>query len=175
MKKIILLIIILILFTGCSYIYNLGNFILPDDLEFLNVIESLQTPKEICQYMLANFRIEDHPYTTLTPYELFLNKKGDCNDFSLFSVFVANYHGYETYQILIKVYPWIFGYHMKHMVGVFKEEGGYSISDERYYLGGIGKYEKTFKEIVDFIYSEGWKSYTVYDYDMNIVETGYNN
>jgi len=175
MKKIILSIIILIFLTGCSGLYNISNFVLPDDLEFLNIIESLQTPKEICQYMLANFGIEEHPYTTLTPYELFLNKKGDCGDFSLFAVFIANYHDYETYQILIKVYPWVFGYPMKHIIGVFKEENGYSISDERYYIGGIGKYKNTFKEIMDFNFSETWESYIVYNYDMNIVEKGYNN
>ena len=176
MKKIILSIIILIfLTTGCSGLYNLSDFILPDDSEFLNVIENLNTPKEICQYMLDNFGYEVHPYKTFTPHELFLNKSGDCNDFSLFAIYVANYHGYESYQILITFYDWAFGCPMKHTIGVFKEEGGYSISEGKYYIGGFGRYRKTFREIVDWNYSEDWKSYTVYDYDMNIVEEVYNN
>lgn len=176
MKKIILLIIVLIFLTGCGGLYNLSNFVVPDDLEFLALIKELNTPKIICQYMLDNFGYEDHPYNTLTPYQLYKNKAGDCSDFSLFAVFVANYHGYETYQILVIFYPHVFGYTMGHIIGVFKEEGGYSISEGKYYIGGFGRYRKTFKEIVDFNYPEDWwKSYKVYDYDMNIVETVYNN
>ena len=51
MKKIILIIIVLILLTGCNEIYNLSNFILPDDAEFLALVEELDTPYKIGQYM----------------------------------------------------------------------------------------------------------------------------
>jgi len=174
MKKIILISIILIFLTGCG-MYNLNNFVVPDDSEFLSLIEELDTPKEICQYMLDNFEIEEHPFNVLTPYQLYKNKAGDCNDFSSFAVFMADYHGYETYQILIKFYPYVFGYSVGHTIGVFKEEGGYSISEGRYYIGGFGRYKDTFNEIVDFNYQEGWEYYKVYDYDMNVIEIGYNN
>lgn len=173
MKRVILISIILIFLTGCSGIYNISNFVLPDDLEFLALIKELDTPKKICQYMLGNFEIEERPYNVLTPYQLYKNGAGDCNDFSLFAVFVANYHGYETYQILIKFHSWVFGYSVGHTIGVFKEEGGYSISEGRDYIGGFGRYKKTFEEIVNFNYQEGWEFYIVYDYDMNIVEQGY--
>lgn len=176
MKKVILSIIILIfLVTGCG-MFNPNSFVMPDDIDFLNIVESLQTPKEICQYMLDNFGYEDHPYKTLTPYELFLSKKGDCNDFSLFAVFMADWHGYETYQILIKFYSHVFGYTMGHTIGIFKEGGCYSISEGRFYIGGPGRCKKTFREVVDFNYPEDWwEYYIVYDYDMNIVEQGYSN
>lgn len=176
MKKIILMILVLIFLTGCGGLYNLSNFALPDDLDFLALINELDTPEKICQYMLDNFETEEHPYNTLTPYQLYENKAGDCSDFSLFAVFIANYHGYETYQILVIFYHHVFGYAMGHTIGVFKEEGSYSISEGKYYIGGFGRYRETFKGIIDFNYPEDWwKSYTVYDYDMNVVETGYNN
>ena len=54
MKKIISLIIVLIFLTGCSGLYNLNNFVLPDDSEFLVLIEELDTPQRICQYMIDN-------------------------------------------------------------------------------------------------------------------------
>lgn len=175
MKKIILFIVILIFLTGCGGLYNLNNFILPDDLEFLALIQELDTPEKICKYMLDNFGIEEHPYTTLTPYQLYINKSGDCNDFSLFAIFVANHHGYETYQILIKFYPWVFGYSIGHTIGVFEEGDCYTVSEGRFYIGGPGRCKKTFRKVVDFNYPEDWWiSYIVYDYDMNIVEQGYN-
>ncbi|MBA7572303.1 hypothetical protein ES708_14082 [subsurface metagenome] len=173
MKKIILLTMILVFLTGCG-IFNPGSFVVPDDIDFLNVVESLQTPKEVCQYMLDNFGYEDHPYNTLTPYQLYKNKAGDCNDFSLFAVFTANQHGYETWQILIKFYPHVFGYNAGHTIGVFKEEGGYSISEGRYYIGGFGRFRKNFREIVDFNYQEGWEYYIVYNYWNEVVEEVYN-
>ena len=176
MKNTILISIILIFLTGCSGLYNLSNFVLPDDLEFLALIKELDTPKKICQYMSDNFGIEEHPYNTLTPYQLYINKAGDCNDFSLFAVFVANYHGYETYQILIKFNSWVFGYSIGHTIGIFKEGDCYTVSEGRDYIGGPGRCKKTFIKLVDFHYPEDWwKSYIVYDYDMNIVEQGYNN
>jgi len=94
MKKIILLIIILILLTGCSGIYNLNIFILPDDIGFMALIEELDIPEKICQYMADNFTREQHDYP-LTPYQLYITRKGDCDDFSNFAIFIANYHGYE--------------------------------------------------------------------------------
>ena len=176
MKKVILSIIILIFLTGCGGLYNLSNFILPNDSEFLALIQELDTPEKICQYMLDNFGVEEHPYKTLTPYQLYKNKAGDCSDFSLFAVFVANYHGYETYQILIIFYPHVFGYTIGHTIGIFKEGDCYSTSEGRFYIGGPGRCKETFREVVDFNYPEDWwKSYIVYDYDMNIVEQGYNN
>jgi len=169
MKKLfisILLIILLISTSGCG-LFNLDGWVIPDDAEFLALIEELDTPEKICQYMLDNFKIEEHPYKSLTPYQLYLTQKGDCNDFSAFSTFIANYHGYETYQILIIFYPYVFGYSVGHTIGVFKEKDCYTISEGQFYLG---RCQKTFMEIVNFNYQEDWASYTVYDYWNNIVE-----
>jgi len=165
MKKIILISIILIFLTGCGGLFNLNNFAIPDDIDFLNMIESLQTPEEICRYMADNFEFEDHAFKTLTPYELFILKKGDCDDFSAFATFIAHYHGYEVYQIKMEM-----SFFINHAIGVFKEGNCYNVSNTIYYLN----YEwKDFEDIMNAFVN--WKSYIVYDYNMNIVEKGYNN
>ena len=165
MKKLLVLFILLILFlTGCS-IYNLNTFVLPDDLEFLALIQELDTPEKICQYMTDNFESEEHPYITLTPYQLYIIRKGDCNDYSTFSVFIANYHGYETYQIKI----FYKNNNYKHMLAVYKENK-YSFSDCEIYCSA--RYN-TFSEIVEYdcyLRDEIWSKYIVYKYDMDMVE-----
>ena len=170
MKKIILLTIVLMFLTGCSGLYNLNGFILPDDSEFLTLIEELDTPEKICQYMLDNFEFEPSAYILLDPYGLFITKKGDCNDFTAFALFVANWHGIETYQIYLEYAPYVYGNTVGHTIAVFKEGNYYNICEVLCYQEG---YWKTFKDIMEnFI---GWDYYKVYDYDMNIVETGYSN
>lgn len=171
MKKIILLSIILIFLTGCSGLYNLSNFILPNDSKFLDLIEDLDTPKKICKYMEDNFSQKLNIFNPLTPYQLFLIKKGDCDDFSNFAVFFANWHGYETWQIKI--------YHknsiIKHFIAVYKEDGKYNFSEGQCY---IFREATNFEEIVKYdccLQNKDWSKYIIYDYDMNIIETVYNN
>jgi len=170
MKKIILLIIILIFLTAGCGLYNLDNFILPDDSEFLALIEELNTPKKICKYMEDNFSIKLNISKPLNPYQLFLIKKGDCDDFSNFAVFFANYYG-ETYQIKI--------YHktafLRHFIAVYKEDGKYNFSEGQCY---IFREATNFEEIVEYdccLQRKDWSKYIVYDYEMNIIEQGYNN
>ncbi|MFA5559850.1 MAG: transglutaminase domain-containing protein, partial [Methanofastidiosum sp.] len=125
-KYIIILILIALTLTGCG-IYNLNSFILPDDLEFIQTIEQLDTPEKIGQYIYNNFTYEAHPYNVLSPYSMWKTKKGDCNDISTFAVFVANYHGYKTYQVF-------FYGDINHAIAVFIEDGQYTyISDNKYY------------------------------------------
>lgn len=172
MKKFILSIIVLLLLTGCGGLYDLNNFILPGDEEFLKVINSLDTPKKICEYMEENFEFKLHR-PLWNPYQTWLanikNKAGDCNDHSTFAIFVAHWNGYEVYQIGV-------GYKegfriIGHALGVFVENGKYTYSSDTNYFP---VFVDTFKGIVmdripDYIF------YTVYDYDMNIVETAYKN
>ena len=164
MKKLILLLILVMFLSGYG-IYNLNNFTLPNDTDFIALVQELDTPEKICQYMTDNFKSEEHPYITLTPYQLYITRKGDCNDFSTFSVFIANYHGYETYQIKISFENTA----DKHMLAVYKENK-YSFSDCEIYCSA--RYD-TFLEIIKYdcyLRDEIWSSYAVYDYDMNIIE-----
>ena len=172
MKKIIPTILVLILLTGCSGLYNLNGFILPNDSEFLALIEELDTPEKICQYMTDNFELEEHPYNALTPYQLYLTGKGDCNDLALFAQYCANAHNYETWQILMTLPIYINGFPIRHMIIAYKEKNYLTYSDLMFY-NPFGKHYTCFNDIMQEY--EVWLSYTVYDYDMNIVETVYNN
>ena len=164
-KILIVNLIVMLIMSGCG-IFNLNDFVIPDDIEFLSVIESLDTPKKIGAYMRANFDYEAHPFKAVSPYVLWQIKLGDCNDFSAFGTFIAEYHGYETWQIRVREDD-LFSI---HWVGVYNE-GSYSFTDCQNYWA---EYE-TFREIVVATYSfrfADWLSYKVYDYEMNVVEVG---
>lgn len=169
MKKLILLFILLtLLLSGCG-IFNLDGWITPDDAEFLALIQELDTPCKICQYMIDNFTYKENTSYNPNPYELWLIQEGDCNDFATFGIFIANYNGYETYQIRI-FYPNDFN---KHLIAVYKENK-YSFSDNQIYFIAI---YNTFLEIVEYdcyLQNKVWSNYTVYDYEMNLIEQGTN-
>ncbi len=156
----VLFLILAIFLSGCGTT--------PDDNdEFIACIMELNTPEKIGSYMLENFTYEIHDFYTLSPYELWKTKKGDCDDFSAFGVFVADYHGYETYQI--EIFDNTF---YQHYVAVYVEDIWYSITDNRYYYFGFD----TFREIVDYvceIRDKVWTKYIVYDYWNDIVEEIY--
>ena len=156
MKKIILLIIALIFLSGCG-IYNLNNFILPNDIEFMQIVESLESPQKISDYMVENFTYERHGLYTPSPYILWLEKEGDCNDFATFGMFIANYHGYETYQVRL------FGENFCHIIAVYVEDVLSYTSNRGYYYG-----HDSIKEIVERF--PEMKSYKVYNYDNNLIE-----
>jgi len=165
MKKVIILILFTILLTGCGT-FNLDGFVMPDDLEFLMVVQTFDTPEKIANYMEDNFTYKLFRYANFSPYNLWKNREGDCNDFACFGTFVANYHGYETYQIKI----WYKDASLTHRIGVYREDI-YSFTDTVYYYYGF----KTFKDIVEESgYHTGfrWRSYKVYDYENNLIEEG---
>ena len=165
MKK-ILVILILILLTGCG-IYDLTNFILPNDEEFTTIVVSLDTPQKICKFMEENFE-HKLTWTAYSPYQMWLlnTKAGDCNDYATFAIFVAHYHGYEVYQIKIHAnyesLVWTY-----HMLGVFVEDGKYNYSSNwEYYPIQVD----TFEEIVNhYIKDIKLYGFFVYDYDYNLV------
>ena len=164
MKAIIIL--LLSLLTGCG-IANLNDFTVPNDMQFLECIDSLNTPKKICQYMCDNFEYEYHALISIDPYTLWKTKKGDCNDMSAFAVFVADYNGIEVYQI--KIITSLFS---GHTFAVYKEEDLYSFSSNYTYY----KPEyNSFREMVEWFFNEEdtkWYEYTVYNEDMKIIERG---
>jgi len=162
-KKLLLVVsVLLILFlTSCGTT--------PDNGEFIACISKLHTPQDIGDYMLENFEYEIHDWYTLSPYELWKTRKGDCDDFSAFGVYVADYHGYETYQIEI-----FDNTSYQHYVAVYIEDIWYSITDNRNYDYGFDD----FREIVDHvcdIRDKIWTKYIVYDYWNDIVEEIYKN
>jgi len=171
LKKIILLITILIFLSGCGIIYNLNNFNIPDDIYFINVIDNLDTPEKICQYMEDNFNCQFN-FFAFSPYQMWLanikNKAGDCNDYSCFAVFCADWHGYGTYQINITFK----NENYTHFLAVYVENGKYNYSSNWFYFPIQAN---NFKEIVEhhcWKNNRKWIFYGVYNYRMEIIEKG---
>ena len=183
MKKVLILILLIstIFLSGCSSLFNLNGWIMPDDLEFLAVIDSLDTPKKICKYM-ENFEwnISIHTYS---PYQMYLanlenwNDTGDCDDFATFATWVAHYHGFEVYRVTMwQKFTGFYGLPliMPHVLGVFVENGLYTYCNEVFYCP---IFTDNFKEIVDdYVSGNCWVSgvinFKVYDYDNNLIKEG---
>lgn len=162
----ILFLILTIFLSGCSSVFNLSNFVLPDDIGFISCIEKLDTPEKICNYMKDNFTYKEHIFYNPNPYTLWLIQEGDCNDLCTFAIFVANYHNYETYQIHI----FFKGTFIKHTLAVYLENDKYTYSNFKAYYPICAS---SFKEIVShyFINHElKLKFYKVFDYNMNLIE-----
>ena len=102
MKRILITIILFLalLFTGCG-ICSLDNFVVPNDIQFIECVNSLDIVPKIAQYMEDNFTYQIRFLDALSPYDMWLDTHGDCNDYGAFGVFVARYHGIEAYQVLI--------------------------------------------------------------------------
>ncbi len=150
------------LLTGCGIVSS----VLPNETEFNQTIEELNTPRLICLYMQDNFKYKYQPYGVKTPFELYISKIGDCNDFSNFGVYIADLHNYETYQIRI-----VFNdSDIAHWLGVYKEDKGLTYSSNKLYsyLGF-----NNFREIVNDYCNKKERiclEYKVYDRELSIVE-----
>lgn len=158
MKKIIGLILIMLMLSGCG-LYDLESFVMPDDTEFMKVIESLDTPEKIGSYMLANFTPLEINQVCYKPYEMFYYKTGDCSDYSDFSAFVANHHGYEVYQMLIVFED------AAHLITVLKINGKYN------YIDWWNYFEVETEKIGNVLNNwYGVKGYRVFDCSGNLIE-----
>jgi len=177
MKRLILIVLIiclcvfvLVCLIGCvpdaPDLYNMNDFILPNDMAFINVVKELQSARQICQYIHDNFTYKAHLFYGLSPYELYLTKEGDCNDFSTFAVFILTFHDKTAYQIRI------FCKHLSttHYITAFYNGDKLEYIDNWSYLEIAAD---SFEEIVKdacLIRKWDWKKYVVYNYNMEIVE-----
>ena len=171
MKKIIVCLLLTCLLTGCSLFFDLSNYVMPDDAEFLAVIERENTPEKFCSFMERNYKWKLH-LLNYSPYQMWVAngkpKAGDCNDMSCAIVFAMNYHKYETYQI------WVFYRRtlLSHALGVFVEENKYTYSSNDNYHD---IYVNKFEDIVSHHCCETGREltrYFVYDYDNKLIERG---
>ena len=84
-----------------SYIPSLpGVGLYQDDPEFINLVKTLDSPKKIVKYMEDKFN-----YKVLwglhSPYQTYLSKEGDCGDYAVFASFIAHFHGYECFHVIM--------------------------------------------------------------------------
>ena len=163
----ILIFILTIFLSGCG-VFSLSNFVLPDDIDFIKTIEINDTPQKICCYVKENFTYKENLFYNPSPYELWLNPEGDCNDFVTYALFGANYHNYPTWQMFI----YFKGTFIKHILGIFLEDGKYTYLNIKAYCPICAS---SFKDVVShyFINHElELNYYKVFDYNMNLIETG---
>ena len=146
------------MFSGCSGI-------LPDN-GFTELVYKLDMPVKISEWLTENITYKANLIIQLTPYQLYKSREGDCSDMSGFGEFIADYHGYTTWEIKI----WYSDTQTTHKIVVYQEEK-LSYMDNWLYVYGFD----TFLEIVwddDRMNQYNWESYRVYDYENNIIERG---
>lgn len=142
---------------------------MPDDTEFMQTVQELDTPEKICRYMEDNFIYKLNPFYTKEPYQLWYLKQGDCSDFAKFGMFVANYHGYETYLANIDYKYKLFS----HDIAIYNVNGKYNFSSNTVYFAAQ---TNTLRECVRMYFyyypQNGLKKYEIYDYNSNYIMGG---
>jgi len=165
----LVLIIAVLFLTGCSTIFDLTDWTAPNDLEFLQVTASLDTPLKIEAYGKANFEYKANYFLTPDPYEFWKAKKGDCNDFETWQRYTGNTHNFETYRIIV----WFKFQLVKHAMAIFVEYGRYNYFNVKSYKE---IYVDTFKKVAEHykLHNTDYTAYKykVYDWYGNIVEEG---
>jgi len=172
MKKLIIIGIVGLLciglLSGCGWV-GYGYFDLTgyNSNTVNNAMASYNTPAKICSYMRNNFTYTNHA-AAWSPYDFYVNKWGDCNDFSTYAIYVAHHvHGYEVYQIHVEYTK---TKKMAHALGVFVENGKLNYSSNKSYYPIQAS---SFQSIVNhYISTVGGtlRSWYAMDYDLNKVE-----
>lgn len=186
MKRILvfsmLLFLSLLFFVGCDGIFNnLLVFTIPDDggmdqydSQFVSLIKSLNTPEKLASWLENNIEYEED-YIKSTPYEFYLRRKGDCDDYTHFNCYVLHYHGYEVNHLALF---WEGGQILvDHVVTVFKNKNNqpykYSILNNKSLIsdGKIGgkqfnyNYISEVAESIAYLHDEELKEYKVYSWN----------
>lgn len=97
--------------------------------DFDMLVLQIQTPESLADYMGRNFSFQED--STLfqqedywqTPEEMFLRKKGDCEDYALFAEAILSRTRYPAFIFSV------FGEKEAHTVTVFGEEGKWGVFD----------------------------------------------
>ena len=152
--------------------FNLNTWILPNDFGFWTCLRDLKTPQEICQYMTDNFNYHVNKIN-YSPYEQWLYKNGDCNDYVAFAMFAAHLKRYKTWQIYIAFTDDSAG----HALCVYYEDGYTYSSCQKYYpihadsfISVIHHYLIQKGESLNYLHY-----YRVYDFENNVIEANVNN
>lgn len=119
------------------------------DSSYLEATSQIKTPKELSKFLKKNFDFvfdEDLFSTTdywQSPEEFWENKKGDCEDYAVFSKAVLENLGFKA--TIISLYG-PDGY--AHTVTVFEDEIGFNVMNEdRLYRYGASSIEEAVSKI----------------------------
>ncbi len=128
---VILFLILAIFLTGCSG----GGIVTPaietKEGEFQEVVNRLDTPQKLVEYMSKNFKhyveVYGEPpgeYNPYLPEDFFYIRVGNCEDFSAFSSYVLDQHGYSVFLLYYMFLSHENGDIYGHTVSVFHNEDG---------------------------------------------------
>jgi len=133
---------------------------------FVNCINGLHTPKEICQYMQDNFHYK-YVLFGKSPYDMWKNTWGDCRDYSCFGRYVAQQHGYTAYDMYLNMYVPGTG-NATHIQGIYREGSSWSYSDTWKYYSGFSSFQAIVNHYSNRtgITIKGW---VVYDNCRNVI------
>ena len=128
---VILFLVLAIFLTGCS---GGGIVTLATETEegdFQEVVNSLDTPEKLVEYMAKNFKhyveVYGEPpdeYNPYLPEDFFYIRVGNCEDFSAFSSYVLYQHGYNVFLLYYMFLSHENGDTYGHTVSVFHNEDG---------------------------------------------------
>ena len=128
---VIFFLVLAIFLTGCSS----GGIVTPatetEAGDFQEVVNLLDTPEKLVDYMAKNFKhyveVYGEPLDGYNPYlpeDFFYIRVGNCEDFSAFSSYVLDQHGYNVFLLYYKFLSHENGDIYGHTVSVFYNEDG---------------------------------------------------
>ena len=132
-----------------------------------SAMASYTTPSSIVSYMASHFSAMTYHAAAYNPYQMYVYKRGDCNDFSTYAIYCAYKNGHpknRLYQIYI-----VHTDGTSHMLGMYTFVGGYYhySSNQSYYTGCyswtdcVGQYDAGTSRTVRYA--------DLYDYDLNFI------
>jgi hypothetical protein len=176
MKKIILIVALVLALTMSAFAndyYNLSNWTPPHDTAFYGFVNSMASPVNLASWIASNCIYQINYAGVLSPYEFWKNKIGDCSEAAALSSYVGHQGGRVTYQVYI-----LYTDGKAHRICIHRIDTYYGYLS--FYGAGAcafyGFYNNfSFKKCV-----EDWdsktphtvKSYKVYDWYGNVIETG---
>ena len=128
---VILFLVLAIFLTGCSG----GGIVTPatetEEGDFQEVVNLLDTPEKLVEYMAKNFKhyveVYGEPLDGYNPYlpeDFFYIRVGNCEDFSAFSSYVLDQHGYNVFLLYYMGLSNESGDIYGHTISVFYNEDG---------------------------------------------------
>jgi len=128
---VIFFLVLAVFLVGCSG----GGIATPatetEEGDFQEVVNLLDTPEKLVDYMAKNFKhyveVYGEPPDDYNPYlseDFFYIRVGNCEDFSAFSSYVLDQHGYNVFLLYYKLLSHDNGDIYGHTISVFYNEDG---------------------------------------------------
>ena len=128
---VILFLVLAIFLTGCSGSGIVTAATETEEGDFQEVVNLLDTPEKLVEYMSKNFKhyveVYGEPLDGYNPYlpeDFFYIRVGNCEDFSAFSSYVLDQHGYDVFLLYYMLLSHENGDTYGHTVSVFHNEDG---------------------------------------------------